>query len=120
MKKNGFQPSIPLPAQMAGSPGHNITPNVISNLNILYLLIDSCEGGYTGSRCDVSPCLSEDCNGQGTCVVSAQKTASCQCQTGYGGDKCQTASSCPPNHCGRHSYGCSVVNGQATCSCFAG
>lgn len=111
-----------------------------------------CETAYTGEFCRdcaegyelsgdecvpivIDPCSLLDCGVHGSCVVDEQsQTASCNCETGYLGDRCQNCdnvngyiidggacrlSPCFERDCGTGSCVLDTQNWTASCACPA-
>ncbi|VDN02487.1 unnamed protein product [Thelazia callipaeda] len=50
-----------------------------------------CKLGYTGLRCENTPCdSSRDCNGKGLCIGTS-RAHSCVCQLGFTGEHCENS-----------------------------
>jgi hypothetical protein len=103
------------------------------------LLCGDCAEGYevSGDECVPipDPCESLDCGAHGSCVVDGQgQTASCNCEAGYLGDRCQNCDTvngyvidggacrlnpCFERDCGTGSCVIDTLNWTASCACPA-
>ena len=65
--------------------------------------------GEPEDPCDPNPC------DHGTCSDNGDGTFTCDCESGWIGDLCDTDDPCDPNPC-LHNGTCSIVGGNAECS----
>ncbi|XP_041362809.1 neurogenic locus protein delta-like [Gigantopelta aegis] len=79
-----------------------------------------CPTGYSGTRCETTPCTNNhNCKNGGTCV-SKGPVYTCHCPTGYSGSTCQTTQTpCSSNPCFNKGT-CSYRGTSYSCQCHSG
>ena len=65
------------------------SPTSISTLSTLKTVNDLCEPGLYGVNCEESVCDDHICENGGSCVITINGTADCDCDKGYGGLYCE-------------------------------
>ncbi|MBI5488440.1 MAG: hypothetical protein HY905_13995 [Deltaproteobacteria bacterium] len=101
----------------------------ITTAAVLLFAASACDDGGT-----TDPCAEQDCSGNGTCTTVAGE-ASCECDTGYGGDACADCAAgyqdhdddgtCTPDCastrvCPSEHMSCDDSSGTAECVCDDG
>lgn len=65
------------------------SPTSVSTLSTLKTVNDLCEAGLYGVNCEESVCDDFICENGGSCVITINGTANCDCDKGYGGLYCE-------------------------------
>ena len=80
----------------------------------------TCKDGYTGARCDVTPCAAAQCHVERTqsCANDGVDAGVCVCQPGFGGARCEAPVACDSSSCSHGGF-VDQTNGScdAACTC---
>ena len=66
-----------------------VSSTSVSTLSTIDTVNDPCEPGLYGVNCEESVCDDHICENEGSCIITINGTADCDCDKGYGGLYCE-------------------------------